>query len=139
VSSAPSAPGAPAQSSSIGELLSDITKDVSTLMRQEVELAKAELKESAGQAGKGAGMLGGSAIFAHFALLFLSLAAWWGLGNAIGRAWSALVIMVVMAAIAGVLALVGRKELQSVTGMPKTTSTLKKIPDAAKGNEGTMR
>ncbi len=46
------------ESPSIGDLLGDITRDLSTLMRQEVELAKAELRQSAKESGKGAGMLG---------------------------------------------------------------------------------
>lgn len=126
-------------STSIGELLSDISTDLSTLMRQEVELAKAELRQSATRAGKGAGMLGGSAVFAHLALAFLALTCWWGLGTAIGRGWAGLVVTVVLALIAAVLAAVGRKEVQSVTGLPKTASTVKKIPDAVKGNEGSAR
>jgi Putative Actinobacterial Holin-X, holin superfamily III len=126
-------------SASIGELLSDISTDISTLMRQEVELAKAELRQSATQAGKGAGMLGGSAVSAHLAVVFVALACWWGLGNAIGRGWAGLVVAVVLALIAAGLAAFGRKEIQSVTGLPKTASTVKKIPDAVKGNEGNAR
>ncbi|NKX51846.1 phage holin family protein, partial [Arthrobacter deserti] len=45
---------------SLGEIMGEVTRDLSTLMRQEVALAKAELKESAGKAGKGAGMFGGA-------------------------------------------------------------------------------
>ena len=60
---------------SIGELLSDISSDLSTLMRQEVALAKAELTQSAKQAGKGGGMLAGAGIAGHFVLLFLSIAS----------------------------------------------------------------
>jgi uncharacterized membrane protein YqjE len=134
--------GSPLQregSPSIGELLSDISSDVSTLMRQEVELAKAELRQSAVKAGKGAGMLGGSAVFAHLALLFVAIAGWWGLGDAIGRAWAGLVVAVLLAVIAAVLAVVGRKEITSVSGLPKTAATVKKIPDAVKGNEGNVR
>jgi uncharacterized membrane protein YqjE len=126
-------------SPSIGDLLSDISADISALMRQEVELAKAELRQSATKAGKGAGMLGGSAVFAHLAVVFLALAGWWGLGNAIGRGWAGLVVTAVLALIAAVLGAVGRKEVQSVSGMPKTASTVKKIPDAVKGNEGNAR
>jgi uncharacterized membrane protein YqjE len=139
VSTSSQAPEQAHGSASIGELLSDISTDISTLMRQEVELAKAELRQSATKAGKGAGMLGGSVVFAHLALLFLALACWWGLGNAIGRGWAGLVVTAALALIAAVLALVGRKEVQSVTGLPKTASTVKKIPDAVKGNEGDAR
>jgi uncharacterized membrane protein YqjE len=139
VSTAPEAPSHEQGTASIGELLSDISTDISTLMRQEVELAKAELRQSATKAGKGAGMLGGSAVFAHLALVFLALACWWGLGDAIGRGWAGLVVTVVLAVIAAGLGVVGRKEVQAVTGLPKTASTVKKIPDAVKGNEGNAR
>lgn len=121
--------------SSVGDLIGDISRDLSTLIRQEAELAKAELRESATTAGKGAGMLGGAGVAAHMVLLFLSIAAWWGLGHEIGHAWSAVVIALVWAIIAAVLAVVGRKKLNAVKGLPKTQETTKKIPDALTGNE----
>jgi Putative Actinobacterial Holin-X, holin superfamily III len=120
---------------SIGELLSDITTDLSTLMRQEVELAKAEVKQSATRAGKGAGMLAGAGVAGHFVLLFISIAAWWGIGDSIGHGWSALIIAVVWAVIAAVLSTVGRKQLKTVQGVPRTTDSVKKIPSAVAGNE----
>ena len=61
-------------SKSLGELLSGVTEDLSTLMRQEVQLAKAEATQSAKRAGKGVGMFGGAVVAAHFVLLFLSIA-----------------------------------------------------------------
>jgi uncharacterized membrane protein YqjE len=123
------------QNQSIGELFTDVTKDVSLLIRQEVELAKAELRQSATTAGKGAGELGGAAVAAHFALLFLSIAIWWAIGNGIGRGWAALIVAVVYLIIAAVLAAIGRKDLKAVPGLPQTTGTVKKIPNAMKGNE----
>ncbi len=63
-----------AEANSVGQLLSEVSRDISTLMRQEVELAKAELKESASKAGKGAGMFGGAGIAGFLALTFLSIA-----------------------------------------------------------------
>jgi len=125
-----------AQNQSIGELFSDVTKDVSLLIRQEIELAKAEARESATRAGKGAGLLSGAAVAAHLGLVFLSLAVWWAIGNEIGRGWAGLIVGVVYVAVAGVLYSVGRKELKAVKGMPQTAGTVKKIPDAMKGNEG---
>jgi uncharacterized membrane protein YqjE len=126
---------AQAQNQSIGELFSDVTKDVSQLIRQEVELAKAELRESASSAGKGAGELGGAAVAAHFGLLFLTIAAWWAIGNGTGRGWAGLIVGVVYLVIAGILAAVGRKDLKAVKGLPKTASSVQKIPNAMKGNE----
>ena len=58
-------------------------------MRQELELAKAELQQSASRAGKGAGMLGGAAVAGYFVLLFVSIALWWAIGAATGLGWSA--------------------------------------------------
>ena len=66
-------------------------------------------------------------------LLFASVALWWALGASIGRGWSALVVALIWALIAVVLAAVGRTQLKAVTGMPKTTETAKRIPDALKG------
>jgi len=119
----------------LGELISEVTQDLSTLMRQELELAKAEVQQSASRAGKGVGMLSGAAIAGYFALLFASIALWWAIGTATGLGWSALIVMVIWAIIAAVLAAAGRKSLRSVKGLPRTADTVKKIPDAVKGNE----
>lgn len=125
----------PAERPSIGELLGSVSEDISTLMRQEVALAKAEAKESATRAGKGAGMLGGAGVAGHFVLLFLSIALWWGLGNVIGQGWSALVVALVWAIVAAVLASMGKKQLAETKGIPQTADSVKKIPNAIKGHE----
>lgn len=127
------------EQASVGELLGEVAADLSTLVRQEIELAKAEVTQSAGRAGKGAGMLAGAGVAGLLALSFLSVASWWALGNSIGRGWSALVVMLIWAIAGAVLASAGRKALQTVGGIPQTTSTVKKIPDAVKGNEGANR
>jgi len=121
--------------SSVGQLLGEISGDISTLMRQEVELAKSEIRQSAQRASKGTGLLAGAGVGAHMVLLFLSIALWWGLGSAIGRSWSALVVAVIWAIIAAILASMGKSQLKAVQGLPKTADTAKKIPDALKGNE----
>lgn len=120
---------------SLGDLISEVTGDLSTLMRQELDLAKAELQQSATRAGKGAGMLGGAAIAGYFVLLFASVALWWAIGSATGLGWSALIVAVIWGIIGAVLAVAGRKSLRSVGGLPKTADTVKRIPDALKGNE----
>jgi hypothetical protein len=124
---------------SIGELFADVSKDLSLLLRQEVELAKAEAKQSATRAGKGAGMLGGAGYAGHLAVLFLSVAVWWALGDVTGRGWSALIVAVFWLVVAAVLAAMGRANLKAVQGMPRTAGTVKKIPDAVKGNEEAVR
>lgn len=120
---------------SLGEIVSGITADLTTLMRQEIELAKAEATQSAKRAGKGAGMFGGAGFAGYFVLLFLSISLWWGLGDWMGHAWSALVVAVIWGIVAAVLAARGKKEMAAVRGMPRTAETVKKIPNAVKGNE----
>jgi hypothetical protein len=124
-----------AATTSLGDLLGEVSRDISTLMRQEVELAKAEIKQSAGRAGKGAGLLGGAGYAGAMAVLFLSIAAWWGLGHLIDNGWSAVVVAVVWAVIALILFIVGRKSLKEVDGAPRTVESLKKIPETLKKNE----
>ena len=128
----PTAAHAKAETSSLGDLLGDVTRDMSTLMRQEVELAKVELKQSATRAGKGAGMLAGAGVAGHFVLLFLSLALWWALGTLMGLGWSAVVVAVIWGIVAAVLAAMGRKELNAIKGMPQTAETLQEIPPTLK-------
>jgi hypothetical protein len=122
---------------SAGELLSDVAEDLSMLMHQEVELAKAELRLSAIRAGKGAGLLAGAGISGHMVLLFASVAAWWGIGDATGHGWSALIVAAIWLIVAAVLGLMGRREISAVPGVPQTAQTVKRIPDAVRGNEGT--
>jgi hypothetical protein len=124
-----------ADNASLGELLGDVTRDLSTLMRQEVELAKAEAKQSATKAGKGAGMLGGAGVAGHFVLLFLSLALMFALGALMPLGWAALIVAVIWGIIAAVLASIGRKELKQIKGMPQTGETLSEIPPTLKPGE----
>ena len=122
-------------SKSVGELLSGITTDLSTLMRQEVALAKAELSQSAKRAGKGAGMLGGAGFAGYMVILFLSISLWWALGVHLGHGWAALIVAVLWAVIGLILYALGRKAMASVRGLDRTTETVSKIPNAIKGNE----
>jgi Putative Actinobacterial Holin-X, holin superfamily III len=128
---------APDSRASVGELFSEVAEDLSTLMRQEVELAKAELRQSAARAGKGAGLLAGAGVSGHMVLLFASVAAWWAIGDATGHGWSALIVAAIWLVIAAALGLMGRREISAVPGIPQTTQTVKQIPDAIRGNEGT--
>jgi ABC-type antimicrobial peptide transport system permease subunit len=131
----PSAAHVKADNASLGELLGDVTRDLSTLMRQEVELAKVELKQSATKAGKGGGMLAGAGVAGHFVLLFLSLALMWALGTEMPLGWAAVIVAVIWAIIAAVLASIGRKDLKQIKGMPQTTETLSEIPPTLKPGE----
>ena len=128
----PTAAQAKAETTSLGDLLGEVTRDMSTLMRQEVDLAKVELKQSATRAGKGAGMLAGAGVAGHFVLLFLSLALWWALGNVMGLGWSGVVVAAIWGVVAAILAARGRKELNAIKGMPQTAETLQEIPPTLK-------
>ena len=131
----PYVPDPDGRTESLGQLLGEVSKDISTLFRQEVELAKAELSESAKKAGKGAGMFGGAGLAGYFALLFLSIALWWGLGYLTGNVWSAIIVAVIWGIVAAILAMRGKKEVDEIKGAPKTAETLKKVPEAFKTSE----
>jgi len=124
-----------ADNASLGELLGEVTRDLSTLMRQEVELAKAELKQSATKAGKGGGMLAGAGVAGHFVLVFLSLALMFALGALMPLGWAAVIVAVIWAIIAAVLASMGRKNLKQIQGLPQTGETLSEIPPTLKPGE----
>jgi len=123
-------PSQGATTPSIGELLSDVSQDLSTLLRQELALAKAEASQTASRVGKGSGMLAAAGLSGYFVLLFLSIAGWWGIGNATGHAWSALIVMAIWAVIGAALAVLGRASLKKARGLPQTTDTVKDIPPA---------
>lgn len=125
-----------AATTSLGELFGEVTKNLSTLMRQEIELAKAEATESAKKAGKGAGLLGGAGYAGIMTILFLSIALMFGLGYLFDNvAWGAVVVAVIWAIIALVLYLVGRSALKQVKGLPQTVDSVKRIPETLKTNE----
>jgi Putative Actinobacterial Holin-X, holin superfamily III len=120
---------------SIGSLIGDISSDFSTLMRQEVALAKAEATQTGTQLGKAVAMFAAAGIAALLLLLFLSNALWGLLDNWMDRGLAALIVAVLWGIVAAVLALRGKKELAAVKGLPNTTETAKRVPDALKGNE----
>jgi hypothetical protein len=127
-----------AATNSLGDLLGDVSRDLSALFRQEVDLAKAELTQSAKRAGKGAGFFGGAGATGYLALLFLSLTVMYALATAFDHkvpaayVWAALIVTVIWAIVAAILAARGRREIQSVQGAPQTAETVKKIPEALK-------
>ncbi|MGX6606107.1 phage holin family protein [Micromonosporaceae bacterium Da 78-11] len=116
----------PAADTSIGELIGNISDDLSQLFRQEVELAKAELKAEAGKAGKAAGMLGGAGFAGYLAVVLLSFAAVFGLAAVMPIGWAALIVAVVWGIIGAVLYTTGRKQLKTIDPVPhRTVDTLK--------------
>ncbi|WP_372664539.1 phage holin family protein [Amycolatopsis kentuckyensis] len=120
--------------SSVGELMSNVMKDLSTLVRQEVELAKAETKAEATKAAKGAGMFGGAGFAGYMVLLFLSVALWQALENVLDGGWAALIVAAVWAIAGAVLYATGRGEFRRINPKPeRTVETLQQVPDALKG------
>lgn len=121
---------------STGDIVGDIAKDVSNLVRQEMDLAKTEMKQEATKAGKGAGMLGGAGVAGHMALLFLTLTLVFLLDNWMPIELAALILTAVWGIIAAVLAARGRNELKQVDPKLETTqSTLKEDVQWAKAQK----
>jgi hypothetical protein len=120
---------------SVGDLIGEVSGDLSTLMRQELALAKAEVRQEAITAGKAAGMLGAAGFAGFMVLLFVSITAWWALANVMDEAWAALIVTVLWAVLGAVLFAVGKARLKRVHPKPeRTVQTLKEVPDALKGS-----
>ncbi|WP_438816580.1 phage holin family protein [Tersicoccus solisilvae] len=117
-----------ARTESIGQMFSSFAENLSTLFRQEIQLAKAEATASAKQAGTGIGMFVGAAIGGFFVLMFLSMALMWALGSLMPVGWAALIVAVIWGIIAAVLAQMGKKNLEKVKGLPQTQETVQEIP-----------
>ncbi|MBQ1029405.1 phage holin family protein [Micromonospora sp. SD19] len=129
-----SAPEKERTQASVGELIGDVSRDMSTLVRKEIELAKAELREEAAQAGKAGGMFGGAGLAGFLAVLFVSYALWWGLSNTMDQGWAALIVAVLWAAVAGGLFINARTQLKRARAvLPRTKQTARELPDALRG------
>jgi hypothetical protein len=100
---------------SIAELVKQLSEQTSSLARQEVELAKAELAVKGKRAGIGAGMFGGAGIFGFYALGAVTATAILALATAVAAWLAALIVTAVLGAVAGVLALMGKTKVQQAT------------------------
>jgi uncharacterized membrane protein YqjE len=115
---------------SLGQIVGDLSHDLTTLVKQELELARTELKEEAAKAGKGAGMLGGAGVAGLLTLILASFALTYLLDNWMPVELAFLITTVLWAIVAAVLAARGRKELKNANPqLPETQQTLKE--DAA--------
>jgi hypothetical protein len=103
------------QEASLGELARQLSDQTSRLIHQEIELAKAELAVKGKQAGIGAGMFGGAGVFGFYALGALTATAILALSLAVAAWLAALIVTVVLAAIAGALAVQGKSKVQQAT------------------------
>ena len=121
------------EGTSVGQLIGEVTKDLSVLMRQELELAKVELKVEAKKAGQGAGAFGAAGFAGYMVLMFLSFALWWALENVMDAGLAALIVAVLWGVIGAVAFVMGKKKFQQVNPKPeRTVETLQQVPGALK-------
>jgi uncharacterized membrane protein YqjE len=116
----------------LGELFGEMTRDVTTLFRKEIELAKLEARDEVSRLGRGAGMFAGAGLAAWMTLLFLSLGLAWLLDQAMNTALAFAIVGVLWGVIGAVLALRGKKEMKNVKPLPETVETLKEDVQWAK-------
>jgi len=119
---------------SMGVLFKQLSEDLSTLVRQELRLAQAEMTEKGKRAGIGAGLLGGGGIVGLLALGSLTACLIAALATGMETWLAALIVTVVYAAIAGVLALTGRNRVaEAAPAAPEqTVETVKEDMEWAK-------
>ena len=118
--------GESAAEPSLGDLFGRLTSDLGELMRSELELARVEIREEAGKAGKAAGMLGAGGLIAYLGLALVATAAAWGLAEVMDAGWAFLLVGLVVGAAGAVLLVMGRARLQEVRPVPEeTVETLK--------------
>ena len=130
----PGMTGQDISNTSVGEMIGQVAQDLSLLMRQELDLAKAEVKQEITKSGKAAGLLGGAGFAGYMVLLFGSIAAWWGLANFMDQGWAALIVTGVWAVVGALLFAVGRGRMKQVNPKPElTVETVKELPDTLKG------
>ena len=114
----------PVQERSIGELFSDLARDTSTLIRQEVALAKVEMSEKASRAGKDIALIAGGALVAYLGVLLLLVAAVIGLGHLIGYGFSALILGVIIGGAGAAVTMKGIGDMKNGTLRPEKTAAM---------------
>lgn len=118
---------------SIGELFAELANETSTLMRQEVQLAKTEITQKVTSAGKDVGMIGAGGALAYAGLLAVIAAVIIGLGHLIGFGWSALLVGIVVIGVGYMLIQSGLSALKRIDPTPRETiQTIKEDVDMVK-------
>ncbi len=118
--------GTGAEDQSLGSIVSKISSDFSQLVRQEITLAKLEMKEEGKKAGKAAGMLGGAALAGWMFALFVSVTLMRALDHVMDIVWAAFIVAALWGVAAAVLGIQGRNKMREVNPKPEqTTDTLK--------------
>jgi Putative Actinobacterial Holin-X, holin superfamily III len=116
----------------LGELVSEMSGELSTLFRKEVELAKTEAREELSQAGRAAAMFGGAALAGWLALVMLSFALAWLLAQSLNTALSFAIVGVAWGIAAFILQRSGRTRMSGLRGLPETRETIKEDVEWAK-------
>jgi uncharacterized protein YacL len=137
-SRAPAPPPEP-QDSSTGQLVGQLTEQISRLVRDEARLAQAEMTQKAKRLGVGAGLFGGAGLVAFLGLAALVATAILLLDLVLPAWAAALVVTVVLFAVAGVLALVGKKDVQNATPPVPTEAIASTKTDIATVKESARR
>ncbi len=118
---------------SLSELVSEVTGELATLFRQEVELARVETTEQVSRAAKAGGMLGAAAVIGFLDLILFSFAAAWALSEVVPEGVAFLIVAVVFAVVAGVLFMAGKKRIANINPVPtQTVQTVKEDVQVAK-------
>ena len=118
---------------SLSELVSEVTGEIATLFRKEVELARVETSEQVSRAAKAGGMLGAAAVIGFLDLILFSFAAAWALSEVVPEGVAFLIVAVVFAIVAGALAMAGKKRIANINPVPnQTVQTVKEDVQVAK-------
>jgi uncharacterized membrane protein YqjE len=118
---------------SLSDLLSNVTSELATLFRKEVELARVETSEQVSRAAKAGAMLGAAAVVGFLTLILLAFAAAWGLAAVMPNGLAFLIVGVVFGIVAAVLSSTGKKRIAAVRPVPdQTVQTLKADVQVAK-------
>jgi hypothetical protein len=133
------APARDPKDASTGELISQLTEQLSRLVRDEARLAQAEVTQKAKRLGIGAGLFGGAGLMAFFGLAVLISAAVLGLASVLPAWLAALIVAVVLFAVAGVLALVGKKDVAQASPPVPTQAIAGVQADIAAVKQGLSR
>jgi hypothetical protein len=126
----------PTAEASLGELFSDLTSDLSGLVRDEVNLAKVELKEEISKVGRAGGMFGAAALAGYMTIVLASFALAWGLAEVMAVGWAFLIVAVIWGIAGALLYLRARDQFHQVDLKPaQTIDTLKEDLQWAKNQK----
>jgi len=120
----------------LGKLVMDAQRDISTLISKEIELAKSELKVSVKHGGVGIGLFAGAAFLGLLAIIMLSVSLAYFIhwnGSGLDLHWAFLIVFALYLLIAGLLAFIGLKQVKQVKAPEKAIKQGKQIPQALKG------